>query len=153
MEPPQRTSQRLQTLLELRLRRSLEALFRPIDFVFLNCTLACDSAIHNTLRVHLPIDSNERGVHDGALVSASVKQGGVQITSMYSSVLMPPAMLARWMDPEGFASQSRKTYSGQDGKKIDIGFGFVSKGIKSPAPHESFGAGKALLLRRNGSLG
>jgi sterol 14-demethylase len=46
----------------------------------------------------------------------------------------------RWSDPEDVAAEAFKTYTDENGEKVDYGFGAVSKGTESP--YQPFGAGR-----------
>lgn len=47
---------------------------------------------------------------------------------------------SRWFDPTGTAAQAESLYRGEQGEKIDYGWGAISKGTESP--YQPFGAGR-----------
>ncbi len=117
-----------------------------------------DSVIRETLRVHPPIHSMMRKVLKDIPVPATLSapsKDGVYVVPKGHFLLSSPAVSqvdprvwknaaswdpARWSDPEGVAAQAFKTYSDEDGEKIDYGFGAISKGTESP--YQPFGAGR-----------
>jgi sterol 14-demethylase len=47
---------------------------------------------------------------------------------------------SRWLDPAGAAAQAESLYLGEQGEKVDYGWGAISKGTESP--YQPFGAGR-----------
>lgn len=117
-----------------------------------------DSVIRETLRLHPPIHSIMRYVRSDVPVPptlAAPSKDGAYVVPRGHYVLASPSVSqvdpqiwsnpeawdpTRWSDPEGVAAQAFKSYSDENGEKIDYGFGAVSKGTDSP--YQPFGAGR-----------
>ncbi|KAG1832343.1 cytochrome P450 [Suillus subalutaceus] len=132
--------------------------FRPMTYEGFRKLPVLDSVIRETLRMHPPIHSIMRYVRSDVPIPATLaapSQDGVYIVPKGYYVLASAAVSqvdpriwanpmtwdpTRWSDPEGVAAQAFKTYSDENGEKIDYGFGAVSKGTESP--YQPFGAGR-----------
>ena len=117
-----------------------------------------DSVIRETLRLHPPIHSIMRYVRFDVPVPptlAAPSKDGTYVVPRGHYVLASPSVSqvdpevwpnpgawdpTRWSDPEGVAAQAFKSYTDENGEKIDYGFGAVSKGTDSP--YQPFGAGR-----------
>ncbi|KAJ6461291.1 lanosterol 14-alpha-demethylase [Mycena vulgaris] len=131
---------------------------RPMGYEDLRHLPLLDSCVRETLRVHPPIHSIMRQVREDVVVPASLaapSKDGVYVVPKDTYVLASPLISqvdpriwkeadqwepARWSDEEGVAAQALKSYTDENGEKIDYGFGAVSKGTDSP--YQPFGAGK-----------
>ncbi|KAG2139201.1 cytochrome P450 [Suillus bovinus] len=132
--------------------------FRPMTYEGFRKLPILDSVIRETLRMHPPIHSIMRYVRSDVPVPATLaapSKDGVYVVPKGYYVLASAAVSqvdpriwvnptqwdpTRWSDPEGVAAQAFKTYSDENGEKIDYGFGAVSKGTESP--YQPFGAGR-----------
>jgi sterol 14-demethylase len=129
--------------------------FRPMTYVAFRKLPVLDSVIRETLRMHPPIHSIMRYARSDVPVPATLaasSKDGIYIVPKGYYVFASAAVSqvetriwahpmkggpGRWSDPEGVAAQVFKTYSDESSKKIDYGFGAVSKGTESP--YQPFG--------------
>jgi sterol 14-demethylase len=132
--------------------------FRPMTYEGFRKLPVLDSVIRETLRMHPPIHSIMRYVRSDVPIPATLaapSKDGIYVVPKGYYVLASAAVSqvdprvwanpmkwdpTRWSDPEGVAAQAFKTYSDENGEKIDYGFGAVSKGTESP--YQPFGAGR-----------
>ncbi|KAJ7077155.1 lanosterol 14-alpha-demethylase [Mycena belliarum] len=131
---------------------------RPMSYEDLRHLPILDSCVRETLRVHPPIHSIMRQVREDVVVPttlAAPSKDGVYIVPKDTYVLASPLISQidpriwkdgdkweplRWNDVDGIAAQALKSYTDENGEKVDYGFGAVSKGTDSP--YQPFGAGK-----------
>ncbi|KAG8695889.1 Lanosterol 14-alpha-demethylase, partial [Ceratobasidium sp. 423] len=117
-----------------------------------------NSVIRETLRMHPPIHSIMRKCIDDIIVPAALASPSPSATYVVPKghyLLASPALSqvdptvwsnatewdpSRWMDPSGAAAQAESLYQGDQGEKVDYGWGVVSKGTESP--YQPFGAGR-----------
>ncbi|KAG1789006.1 cytochrome P450 [Suillus plorans] len=126
---------------------NLDGSFRPMTYEGFRKLPVLDPAIHETLRMHPPILSTMRYVRSDVPVPSTLaapSKDSVYVVPKGHYVLASAAVSqwdpTRWSDPQGVAAQAFKTYSDENGEKIDYGFGAVSKGTESP--YQPFGAGR-----------
>ncbi|KAG8216712.1 cytochrome P450 [Butyriboletus roseoflavus] len=123
--------------------------FRSMTYEELRELPVMDSIIRETLRLHPPIHSIMRYVRSDVPVPptlAAPSKDGTYVVPRGYYVLASPGVNqdtwdpTRWSDPEGVAAQAFKSYSDENGEKIDYGFGVMSKGTDSP--YQPFGSGR-----------
>ncbi|KAG9123115.1 Lanosterol 14-alpha-demethylase [Ceratobasidium sp. 392] len=136
--------------------------FRPLTYEEMKNLPVLNSVIRETLRMHPPIHSIMRKCVSDMVVPASLVSptGKSNETSSYvipkgHFLLASPAVAqvdplvwrdanvwepSRWFDPTGVAAQAESLYLGEQGEKIDYGWGAISKGTESP--YQPFGAGR-----------
>ncbi|CAE6399322.1 unnamed protein product [Rhizoctonia solani] len=135
-----------------------EGSLRPLTYEDLQKLPILNSVIRETLRIHPPIHSIMRKCIDNIVVPASlaspssnstyvVPKGHFLLTSPALSQVDPDVWSnanewdpSRWLDPNGAAAQAESLYLGDQGEKVDYGWGMVSKGTESP--YQPFGAGR-----------
>ncbi|KDN34255.1 hypothetical protein RSAG8_12664, partial [Rhizoctonia solani AG-8 WAC10335] len=131
---------------------------RPLTFEGLQKLPVLNSVIRETLRIHPPIHSIMRKCIDDIVVPATlaspssdstyiVPKGHFLLASPAHSQVDPDVWFSasewdhsRWLDPNGVAAQAESLYLGDQGEKVDYGWGVVSKGTESP--YQPFGAGR-----------
>ncbi|CAE6453781.1 unnamed protein product [Rhizoctonia solani] len=137
---------------------------RPLTYENLQDLRLLNSVIRETLRIHPPLHSIMDLLHikrkciDDIVVPAALaspSSGATYIVPKSHYLLTSPALSqvdptvwsnatkwdpSRWMDPTGAAAQAESLYQGDQGEKVDYGWGVVSKGTESP--YQPFGAGR-----------
>ncbi|KAL5639806.1 hypothetical protein ACGC1H_006398 [Rhizoctonia solani] len=131
---------------------------RPLTYEDLQNLPMLNSVIHETLRIHPPIHSIMRKCIDNIVVPASLASPSSNSTYIVPKghfLLASPALSqvdpdvwsnasewdpSRWLDPNGAAAKAESLYVGDQGEKVDYGWGVVSKGTESP--YQPFGAGR-----------
>ncbi|KAG8795622.1 Lanosterol 14-alpha-demethylase [Ceratobasidium sp. 428] len=136
--------------------------FRPLNYEEMKNLPILSSVIRETLRMHPPIHSIMRKCVSDMVVPASLASptGKPNESSSYvipkgHFLLASPAVAqvdpsvwrdanvwdpSRWFDPFGAAAQAESVYLGEQGEKVDYGWGAISKGTDSP--YQPFGAGR-----------
>ncbi|KAG8741811.1 Lanosterol 14-alpha-demethylase [Ceratobasidium sp. 414] len=84
-----------------------------------------------------PNESNSYVIPKGHFLLASPAVAQVDPLVWRDANVWDPS---RWFDPTGVAAQAESLYLGEQGEKIDYGWGAVSKGTESP--YQPFGAGR-----------
>ncbi|EUC61440.1 lanosterol 14-alpha-demethylase [Rhizoctonia solani AG-3 Rhs1AP] len=131
---------------------------RPLTYEGLQKLPVLNSVIHETLRIHPPIHSIMRKCIDDIVVPASLASPSSNSTYIIPKghfLLASPALSqvdpnvwsnasewdpSRWLDPNGAAAKAESLYMGDQGEKVDYGWGMVSKGTESS--YQPFGAGR-----------
>ncbi|KAH7337524.1 cytochrome P450 [Rhizoctonia solani] len=131
---------------------------RPLTYDDFPKLQVLNSVIRETLRIHTPIHSIMRKCIDDIVVPTSLASPGSNVTYVVPKgyfLLASPALSqidpavwanaaewdpSRWLDPAGAAAQAESLYLGNQGEKVDYGWGAISKGAESP--YHPFGAGR-----------
>ncbi|KAG9085250.1 Lanosterol 14-alpha-demethylase, partial [Ceratobasidium sp. 370] len=136
--------------------------FRPLTYEEMKNLPVLSSVIRETLRMHPPIHSIMRKCVSDMVVPASLasptgkpNESNSYIIPKGHFLLASPVVAqvdplvwrdanvwdpSRWLDPTGVAAQAESLYQGEQGEKIDYGWGAISKGTESP--YQPFGAGR-----------
>ncbi|CAE6424347.1 unnamed protein product [Rhizoctonia solani] len=135
-----------------------DASLPPLTYDDLQKLPVLNSVLRETLRIHPPIHSIMRKCIDDVVVPGSLASPGSNATYIVPKghfLLASPALSqldstvwanatkwdpSRWLDPAGAAAQAELLYLGDQGEKVDYGWGAVSKGTESP--YQPFGAGR-----------
>ncbi|QRW13326.1 cytochrome P450 family protein [Ceratobasidium sp. AG-Ba] len=136
--------------------------FKPLTYEEMKNLPVLNSVIRETLRMHPPIHSIMRKCVSDMVVPASlaspsgkpnefqpyvIPKGHYLLASPVVAQVDPLVWRdanvwdpSRWFDPAGAAAQAESLYLGEQGEKIDYGWGAISKGTESP--YQPFGAGR-----------